>query len=244
MAYSSGLIIGPIHSNYRFRRQCRWPTPCDQNFVGTRFLYSSTIKRPMHKRRLRLDSTYSKDEYTTSHDVLIIDITRSITDQSSTLSKFRASKSRTCCVLYLHIHAYYKQTWITVGFGVLKWSNYCLPRHPNCRYNLHYNTADGVLIIHSSHWGRISKSGHRFQMSIANIFICYCRFKAAHWQRTESGILALHSTLASRDLKSLSRLSILRPFNPQHLRSPLPKELQAELQWQEQLAEKTKNLYI
>ena len=44
--------------------------------------------------------------------------------------------------------------------------------------------------------------------------------------------------------KSLSRLSILRPFNPQDLRSPLPKELQAELQWQEQLAEKTKKLYI
>jgi hypothetical protein len=44
--------------------------------------------------------------------------------------------------------------------------------------------------------------------------------------------------------KSLSRLSILRPFNPQDLRSPLPKELQAELQWQKQLAEKTMKLYI
>jgi len=45
-------------------------------------------------------------------------------------------------------------------------------------------------------------------------------------------------------IKSLSRLSILRPFDPQDLRSPLPKELQAELKWQEQLAERTKKLYI
>ena len=45
-------------------------------------------------------------------------------------------------------------------------------------------------------------------------------------------------------VKTLSRLSILRPFDPQDLRSPLPKELQAELQWQEQLAERTKKLYI
>jgi hypothetical protein len=44
--------------------------------------------------------------------------------------------------------------------------------------------------------------------------------------------------------KSHSHWSILRPFDPQDLRSPVPKELQAELQWQEQLAEKTKNLYI
>jgi hypothetical protein len=45
-------------------------------------------------------------------------------------------------------------------------------------------------------------------------------------------------------VKSLSRLSILRPFDPQDLRSPLPKELQAELQWQEDLAERTRKLYI
>ena len=36
-----------------------------------------------------------------------------------------------------------------------------------------------------------------FQMSIANIFKRYCRFKAAHWQRKESGSLTLPSTLAS-----------------------------------------------
>ena len=87
------------HSNYRFKRQCRWPNPCGQNFVGTRFLYSSTIKRPMHKRRSRLDSTYSKDESTTSHDVLIIDTTCSITDQS-TLSKFPSlKKSDLLCLI-------------------------------------------------------------------------------------------------------------------------------------------------
>jgi hypothetical protein len=45
-------------------------------------------------------------------------------------------------------------------------------------------------------------------------------------------------------VKSRSRLSILRPFNPRDLRSPVLKELQVELQWQEQLAERTKKLYI
>jgi hypothetical protein len=36
-----------------------------------------------------------------------------------------------------------------------------------------------------------------FQRPIANIFKRYCRYKAARWERKESGSLALRSTLVS-----------------------------------------------
>src|SRR5208282_6371505 len=52
-----------------------------------------------------------------------------------------------------------------------------------------YRRSDYFDIVHLRYYG--------FQMSIANIFKRYCRFKAAHWQRKESGTLALRSTLAS-----------------------------------------------
>jgi hypothetical protein len=44
--------------------------------------------------------------------------------------------------------------------------------------------------------------------------------------------------------KTLASLSILRPFDPAELRSPLSKNLLAELQWQAQKAKETENLYI
>ena len=39
------------------------------------------------------------------------------------------------------------------------------------------------------------------------------------------------------------RLSILRPFSPDELYSPLAEELQIELKWQEQMAKETEALY-
>jgi len=44
--------------------------------------------------------------------------------------------------------------------------------------------------------------------------------------------------------KTRARLSILRLFDPAELRSPLRKELVAELEWQKQKAEQTKALYL
>ena len=44
--------------------------------------------------------------------------------------------------------------------------------------------------------------------------------------------------------KIRDRLSILRPFDPAELRSPLSKDLLTELEWQGQMAKETENLYI
>jgi len=44
--------------------------------------------------------------------------------------------------------------------------------------------------------------------------------------------------------KTLACLSILRPFDPAELRSPLSKDLLAELEWQAQKAKETEDLYI
>ena len=43
--------------------------------------------------------------------------------------------------------------------------------------------------------------------------------------------------------RSLQRVSIMRPFDPAELSVPLSKELIAELEWEEQMAEKTDKLY-
>lgn len=40
------------------------------------------------------------------------------------------------------------------------------------------------------------------------------------------------------------RLSILRPFSPDELLSPLPEELKLELKWQEEKAKETELLYM
>jgi hypothetical protein len=42
---------------------------------------------------------------------------------------------------------------------------------------------------------------------------------------------------------ALHRLSIMRPFTEDELREPLPSDLQAELQWQEDMALRTARLY-
>src|SRR5947199_1411996 len=44
--------------------------------------------------------------------------------------------------------------------------------------------------------------------------------------------------------KTLASLFILRPFDPAELRSPLSKNLLAEMEWQAQKAKETENLYI
>src|SRR6266496_4876519 len=44
--------------------------------------------------------------------------------------------------------------------------------------------------------------------------------------------------------KTHDHLSILRPFHPAELRSPLSKDLLAELEWQAQMAKETENLYM
>ena len=44
--------------------------------------------------------------------------------------------------------------------------------------------------------------------------------------------------------KTRDRLSILRPFDPAELQSPLSKGLLAELEWQAQMAKDTENLYM
>ena len=44
--------------------------------------------------------------------------------------------------------------------------------------------------------------------------------------------------------KTRDRLSILRPFDPAELQSPLSKDLLAELEWQAQMAKETENLYM
>ena len=44
--------------------------------------------------------------------------------------------------------------------------------------------------------------------------------------------------------KTLASLSILRPFDPAELQSPLSKDLLAELEWQAQKAKETEALYI
>ena len=44
--------------------------------------------------------------------------------------------------------------------------------------------------------------------------------------------------------KTLASLSILRPFDPAELRSPLSKDLLAELEWQAQKAKETEDLYM
>jgi hypothetical protein len=44
--------------------------------------------------------------------------------------------------------------------------------------------------------------------------------------------------------KTLTSLSILHPFNPAELRSPLSKDLLVELEWQAQKAKETEELYI
>ncbi len=44
--------------------------------------------------------------------------------------------------------------------------------------------------------------------------------------------------------KTLSSLSILRPFDPAELRTPLSKDLLMELEWQAQKAKETEDLYI
>lgn len=44
--------------------------------------------------------------------------------------------------------------------------------------------------------------------------------------------------------KTRARLSILRPFDPAELRTPLSKDLLAELEWQAQKAKETEDLYI
>ena len=43
--------------------------------------------------------------------------------------------------------------------------------------------------------------------------------------------------------KTLASWSILRPFHPAELRTPLSKDLMAELEWQTQKAKETENLY-
>ena len=42
---------------------------------------------------------------------------------------------------------------------------------------------------------------------------------------------------------SLNRLSIMRSFDPDDLRRPLPSELLDELRWQEEMARKTSEIY-
>ena len=44
--------------------------------------------------------------------------------------------------------------------------------------------------------------------------------------------------------KTLNSLSILRPFDPAELRTPLSKDLLAELEWQAQKAKETETLYM
>jgi hypothetical protein len=44
--------------------------------------------------------------------------------------------------------------------------------------------------------------------------------------------------------KTRAGLSILRPFDPGELRSPLPQDLLAELEWQAQKAKETEDLYM
>ncbi len=44
--------------------------------------------------------------------------------------------------------------------------------------------------------------------------------------------------------KTRACLSILRPFDPAELRSPLSKHILTELEWQERMAEETEILYI
>ena len=44
--------------------------------------------------------------------------------------------------------------------------------------------------------------------------------------------------------KTLASLSILRPFDPGELRTPLSKDLLAELEWQAQKAKETEDLYM
>ena len=44
--------------------------------------------------------------------------------------------------------------------------------------------------------------------------------------------------------KTHACLSILRPFDPAELRSPLSKHILTELEWQERMAEETEILYI
>src|SRR5438046_7826894 len=44
--------------------------------------------------------------------------------------------------------------------------------------------------------------------------------------------------------KTLASLSILHPFHPAELRTPLSKDLMAELKWQAQKAKETENFYM
>ena len=44
-------------------------------------------------------------------------------------------------------------------------------------------------------------------------------------------------------VQSLQQLSIMRSFDPEELRTPLPRELVKELEWETQMDEETKNKY-
>ena len=43
--------------------------------------------------------------------------------------------------------------------------------------------------------------------------------------------------------KSLQRLLILRPFDLEELRAPIPEELMAELEWEHKISELTAEMY-
>jgi hypothetical protein len=43
--------------------------------------------------------------------------------------------------------------------------------------------------------------------------------------------------------QSLQRISILRPFDPEDLRVPIPEELKAELKWEHEMSERTAKIY-
>ena len=44
-------------------------------------------------------------------------------------------------------------------------------------------------------------------------------------------------------VRSLNGLSVLRPFNPEELRTPIPQHLKYELQWEEEMNEITMQLF-
>ena len=72
-----------------------------------------------------------------------------------------------------------------------------------------------------------------------------CRWVIVDLKRPRGGYSPISSPYVQLSrAKTLVSLSILRPFDPAELRTPLSKDLLAELEWQAQKAKETEDLYI
>ena len=106
--------------------------------------------------------------------------------------------------------------------------------------SLTYNAGHGKAVTYFQFPVTLAYAITDYKMSGSNVHMGRCRPQKAEWRLfpTSSPYVQL-SRAKTRD-----RLSILRPFDPAELRSPLSKDLLAELEWQAQMAKETENLYM